>query len=66
MDAVLGNLPREADFEEIIMDIWVKSQSEEDLKTGFDQLGEEMLRAKDAYAETKKWDEILFSDDLGV
>lgn len=66
MDTILGNLPREAAFEDIVMDIWVKSQSEEDLREGFDQLGEEMLRAKEGYEETKQWDEVLFSDDLGV
>jgi SNF2 family DNA or RNA helicase len=66
MDTILGNLPREAHFEDIVMDIWVKSQSEEDIREGFDQLGEEMLRAKEGYEETKQWDEVLFSDDLGV
>ena len=66
MDTILGNLPHEADFEDIVLDIWVKSQSEEELKKGFDWLGEEMLRAKEGYEETKQWDEVLFSDDLGV
>jgi SNF2 family DNA or RNA helicase len=66
MDTILGNLPREATFEDIVMDIWVKSESEEDLREGFDQLGEEMLQAKERYEETKQWDEVLFSDDLGV
>lgn len=66
MDTILGNLPREAHFEDIVMDIWVKSQGEEDLREAFDQLGEEMLRAKEGYEETKQWDEVLFSDDLGV
>ena len=66
MDTILGNLPWEADFEDIVMDIWLKSQSEEDLREGFNWLGEEMLRAKERYEETKQWDEVLFSDDLGV
>lgn len=66
MDTILGNLPREADFENVIMDIWIRSQSEEEVKEGFDQLGEEMLQAKKAYEETKEWDEVLFSDDLGA
>ncbi len=66
MDTILGNLPREADFEELVIDIWVKSESEEALREEFDRLGEEMLQAKKAYEETKKWDEVLFGDDLGV
>ncbi|MFW0859908.1 MAG: DEAD/DEAH box helicase [Dehalococcoidia bacterium] len=66
MDTILGNLPREAAFEDIVMDIWVKSQSEEELREGFDQLGEEMLQAKQAYEEIRKWDEVLFGDDLEV
>jgi SNF2 family DNA or RNA helicase len=66
MDTILGNLAEEAGFEDIVMDIWVKSQDEEELRQRFDKLGEEMLGAKGAYEQTKKWDDILFSDDFGV
>ncbi len=66
MDTILGNLPREADFEDLVMDIWIRAQSEEELREGFDRLGEEMLEARKAYEETKKWDEVLFGDDLGT
>jgi len=66
VDAILGNLAGEASFEDIVMDIWVKSQDEEELRQGFDKLGEEMLRAKGGYEETREWDDILFSDDFGI
>ena len=66
MDAILGNLCGEENFEELVMGIWLRSQSETEAKEAFERLGEDMLKAKQVHEETKKWDEILFGNDLEV
>jgi len=66
MDAILGNLPGEVEFENIVIDIWMRSQNEAALREGFNQLGELILKAKKSYQETNRWDEVLFGNNFGV
>lgn len=64
MDMILGELSDEHDFEDLLLRIWVQSQSAETLQTGFNQLGETLLQARQSYQKTREYDEALFGDDF--
>jgi SNF2 family DNA or RNA helicase len=66
MDMILGELSDERDFEELLLDIWVKSQNNESLQTGFNQLGEALLQARQSYQKTREYDEALFGEDFAA
>ncbi len=66
MDMVLGHLADERDFEDLLLDIWVQGQSEAELQAGFDQLGEALLQARQAYQKTREYDEALFGEDFST
>ncbi len=64
MDMILGNLSDERDFADIVMDIWVRSRSTEEVEQGMDKLGEELVQAREEYLRTKEYDEALFGEDF--
>jgi hypothetical protein len=64
MDMILGELSDERDFEDLLLDIWVQSQNAESLQTGFNQLGEALLQARQAYQKTREYDDTLFGEDF--
>jgi len=66
MDMILGNLADERDFEEIVLDIWARSRSDEEVSVGMEELGEALVKARQAYLETKAYDEAMFGRDFGV
>ena len=66
MDMILGNLADERDFEEIVLDIWARARSDEEVSAEMEKLGEALVKARQAYLETKTYDEALFGRDFGV
>jgi SNF2 family DNA or RNA helicase len=66
MDMILGQFSDERDFEDLLLDIWVQSQTPEALQTGFNQLGETLLQARQAYQKTREYDEALFGEDFSA
>lgn len=66
IEPILGHLEREDDFEEIVMEIWLASTNEKELKGGFEKLGEELLQAKKRYLKTKAFDNELFGEDYEI
>jgi SNF2 family DNA or RNA helicase len=64
MDMILGELADERDFEDLLLEIWVQSQNIEALQTGFNQLSETLLQARQAYQKTREYDEALFGEDF--
>lgn len=66
LDMILGNLSDERDFEDLLMDVWVKAQSQVDLQSAFAQFGDSLLRARSAYQQTKEYDEALFGQDFNA
>jgi len=61
---ILGNLADERDFEDLLLDVWVRAHGPSDLQQGFDKLGDALLNARQAYQETKDYDEALFGQDF--
>jgi hypothetical protein len=66
MDMILGNLADERDFEEIVLDIWARARSDQEVSAGMEELGEALVKARQTYLETQAYDEALFGQDFGV
>jgi SNF2 family DNA or RNA helicase len=66
MDMILGHLSDERDFEDLLLDVWVRGQNDEDLQAGFNQLGETLLQARQEYQKTREYDEALFGEDFSA
>lgn len=64
IETILGNVDDDFDFGEIIMDIWLKNQSLPELNTAFENLADNLLKAKDKYKETQELDEQIFGEDF--
>ncbi|HEY9300156.1 MAG TPA: DEAD/DEAH box helicase, partial [Phormidium sp.] len=54
IETILGNVDEEFDFSEVIIDIWLKNQSASTLNTAFEQLADDLIKAKDNYRETSE------------
>ncbi len=61
--SILGNLEGGDEFESLVLDLWLKSRSPDDLDLAFEQLGDSLLAAQEEYLETKKLEEALFGDE---
>ena len=66
IEPILGHLGEDKDFENIIMDIWLRSSNKESLHEGFEQLGNELMDAKNKYMETKSLDDKIFGEDYEI
>jgi hypothetical protein len=66
IEPILGHLGREDDFEDIVMDIWLRSSDKRDLEAGFERFGQELLEAKREYFKAKVFDEEIFGEDYEV
>jgi SNF2 family DNA or RNA helicase len=64
IDMVLGQLSDERDFEELLLDTWLKARSAEELHSGFEKLGDTLAAARQAHQKTQQYDEALFGEDF--
>lgn len=61
--SILGNLEGGDEFESLVLNLWLRSHSPEDLDHAFEQLGDSLLAAQEEYLEAKQLDEALFGDE---
>ena len=66
IDPILGQLGEDRDFEDIIMEIWLKSSDKGSLKEGFEQFGNELIDAKSEYLKAKALDDEIFGEDFEI
>lgn len=59
LDMILGNLKEKRDFEDLIMDIWSSASSETELKANIEELGKQLIAAKEHYLTVKELDDRL-------
>ncbi|MBN3881520.1 MAG: DEAD/DEAH box helicase family protein [Nostoc sp. JL34] len=64
IETILGNVDDEFDFSEIVMDIWIKHQVKPELDTAFEQLADNLLKAKNQYQQIQELDEQIFGEDF--
>ncbi|NLX96657.1 MAG: DEAD/DEAH box helicase family protein [Rhodopirellula sp.] len=61
--SILGNLEGGEEFESLVLSLWMRSHSDEELDRSFDHLAQSLLDAQEEYLDAKKLDEALFGDD---
>jgi len=66
IEPILGHLEKEEDFENLIMGIWLRSANEGEVRAGFEQLGEDLIKAKNEYLKTKSFDSEIFGEDYEI
>jgi len=62
LDLILGNLQEKKDFEDLIMEIWARASNEQELEKDIEQLGDQLVAARQHYQAVKELDDHL----LGV
>jgi len=66
IDTILGQMGEEFDFSEAVVSLWLNNQSQPELERAFEELGSQLLVAKQGYAQVQEYDEKLFGEDLEV
>ena len=61
---ILGQLAEERDFEDLVMEVWTRARTPDEVASGFEQLGEALVQAREAYRRTQEYDEALFGEDF--
>jgi len=64
MGMILGQLAEERDFEDLVMEVWSRAHTPDEVASGFEQLGEALVQARQAYQHTQEYDEALFGEDF--
>ncbi|NES22287.1 MAG: ATP-dependent helicase, partial [Symploca sp. SIO3E6] len=64
IDTILGNMGDEFDFEETVIELWLANATSKERTEAFDELGGQLLMAKQNYQEVQELDEKLFGEDL--
>ncbi|MFZ5918481.1 MAG: DEAD/DEAH box helicase [Chloroflexota bacterium] len=66
MDMILGQLEDERDFEDLIMDVWTRATTADEITIQFEELGDSLAQAKERYRRTQTYDEALFGEDFAA
>ena len=66
IEPLLGQLGEEREFEEIILDIWMRSRDHEEARSRFEEFGQVLVKAKADYLESKALDREIFGEDYEV
>ena len=61
--AILGNLHGGDEFQSLVLDMWLRSQSQNELNLEFELLGDSLVQAQKEYLDAKQLDETLFGED---
>jgi SNF2 family DNA or RNA helicase len=64
MGMILGQLADERDFEDLVMEVWTRARTPDEVTSGFEQLGEALVQAREVYQHTQEYDEALFGEDF--
>ena len=66
IDMILGRLPGEQEFSDLVYEIWIRHSDETERRRAFDALAARLKRARTAYERSKELDEKLFQEDFAV
>ncbi len=64
MEMILGYLTQEQDFEEMLLEVWLRSADEMALEAGVDELGDRLLAARETMRRVQAFDDTLFGEDF--
>lgn len=60
VDMILGDIEDTADFSDLVMDAWARSENETDIEKELDKIGNELLKNKQKLMKQKVLDEKIF------
>lgn len=66
IEPIMGHISEDKDFDDVILDIWLRSGSDKELEDRFEALGNEMITAKKNYLKAKAFDEEIFGEDYEI
>ncbi|MDO9585913.1 MAG: SNF2-related protein, partial [Syntrophales bacterium] len=66
IEPILGHLEEDVDFDDLIMDIWMRSADREGMRDLFEKLGDELAVAKQRYIGTRALDQEIFGEDYEI
>jgi superfamily II DNA or RNA helicase len=66
IEPLLGYLGEEREFEDIVMEMWVRSRNHEEARSRFEVFGQDLVKAKADYLESKELDREIFGEDYEV
>jgi len=66
IEPLLGYLGDEREFEDIVMQIWMRSRNHEEARSHFEIFGQDLVKAKADYRESKELDREIFAEDYEV
>jgi|GEM_PF-4310625 len=66
IEPILGHPEEEKEFEEIVLELWLKSRGPEETRSRFETLGRNLLKAQETYLESKELDRALFGEEYEV
>jgi superfamily II DNA or RNA helicase len=66
IEPLLGYLGEEREFEDIVMEIWMRSRNHEEARSRFEVFGQDLVKAKADYLESKELDREIFGEDYEV
>lgn len=62
LDMILGDLTEKRDFEDLLMDIWARSENDASLNAEMKELGDRLAAAREHYLAVKELDERLLGE----
>jgi superfamily II DNA or RNA helicase len=66
IEPLLGYLGEEREFDDIVMGIWMGSRNHEEARSRFEVFGQDLVKAKTDYLESKELDREIFGEDYEV
>ena len=66
IEPLLGYLGEEREFEDIIMEIWMQSRNHDEARFRFEHFGQDLIKAKADYLDSKELDREIFGEDYEV
>lgn len=66
VEPILGYLGEDKEFENVILDIWIKNSGQDAINKGFEELGSKLAKAKTDYLKSTELDKEVFGEDYEV
>jgi superfamily II DNA or RNA helicase len=66
IEPLLGYLGEDREFDDIVMEIWLRSGNDEEARSRFETLGRDLVKAKSDYLKSKELDREVFGEDYEV
>ena len=66
IEPLLGYLGEEREFEDIMMEIWMQSRNHDEARSRFERFGQDLVKAKADYLDSKTLDREILGEDYEV